>query len=208
MNSIQRSTPGEDSSVRPISPDPYRFRTGRWVLITEAVLLIALGAGGLLANATNTTPPPQGAPVLVFHFTTLHSAILLATGLLASLSAARRTTALISTCAQFFGYLLMFTAGSVGYARAVPTPLGLDPGDAMLHLALTALAAGLFMWLAGHGIEGRWWIYDRSSTRPQPGNTETAPHSRQDNFAASPGVPADTGTVRTTRDGIRQSPPR
>lgn len=95
------------------------------------------------------------------HLTTLHSTILLATGLLAAISAVRRTTALIFTCVQFFGYLLLFTAGAVTYARAAPTPLGLDPGDAVLHLILTTLAAALFLWLAGQGLEDRWWIYGR-----------------------------------------------
>jgi hypothetical protein len=70
------------------------------VLITEGVLLIAMGAGGLLGNATTTPPPPQGASVPLFHLTTLHSTILLVTGLLASLSAARRTTALIRSTDQ------------------------------------------------------------------------------------------------------------
>lgn len=162
MSTVQRSIPSGGSGVSPVDPDPYRFRTGRVVLIVEGVALAVLGGWGLLAtattasNATTAGPGPAGAPVLL-HLTVADSALLLATGLLALLAARRRSTALILTGAQFVGYLLLFTAGSVAYARAVSTPLGLDVADLAGYLVLTALGAALFMWFSGQGLEGRWW---------------------------------------------------
>lgn len=168
MSTVQRSIPSGGSGVSPVDPDPYRFRTGRVVLIVEGVALAVLGGWGLLANATTATtagPGPAGAPVLLLHLTVADSALLLATGLLALLAARRRSTALILTGAQFVGYLLLFTAGSVAYARAVSTPLGLDVADLAGYLVLTALGAALFMWFSGQGLEGRWWARAGATAR-------------------------------------------
>lgn len=41
---------GEDSPPRPINFGPSHHRTGRWVLLGEAVLLGALGVWGLVAG--------------------------------------------------------------------------------------------------------------------------------------------------------------
>lgn len=101
--------------------------------------------------------------MLVFHFTTLHSWVLLGTGLLAVISAGRRRTALIFTGLQFTAYMLLFAVGSVASARSAQTPLGFDAGDSVLHLILAVLGATLFMWLAGQDMEGRWWVRDQTS---------------------------------------------
>ncbi|MGH3671434.1 MAG: DUF4383 domain-containing protein [Pseudonocardiaceae bacterium] len=130
----------------------------------EGVLLIGLGVWGLVADATYPDTGPAGAPVLVFHFTTLHSGVLLVTGLLAVISARHRRTALIFTGFQFGAYTLLFAVGSVAFARSVPTTLGFDPGDSVLHLIVAAVGAALYLWLAAQILQGQWWIRDQ--TRP------------------------------------------
>jgi hypothetical protein len=163
MSSVQRSTPaGQDSHVRPIKNNPYLFRTGRVPLVVQGVLLVALGGWGLIVNATNPATERAGAPVLMFHITTLHGWVLLATGLLAVISAQRRRIALIFTGLEFLVYTLLFMVGSVDSARHMQTPLGFDAGDSILHLIVAVLGAALFMWLAGQGLEGRWWIRTRA----------------------------------------------
>ncbi|HEX5348888.1 MAG TPA: DUF4383 domain-containing protein [Pseudonocardiaceae bacterium] len=162
MESFQKTAP-PDSHVRPINHNPYLFRTGRVPLVIEGVLLIALGVWGLVATATYPVTGAAGAPVLVFHFTTLHSWVLLGTGLLAVISAGSRRTALIFTGLQFSAYMLLFAVGSVALARSAQTPLGFDAGDSVLHLILAVLGATLFMWLAGQDMEGRWWVRDQTS---------------------------------------------
>jgi hypothetical protein len=130
-------------------------------LVIEGVLLVTFGGWGLVVNATYPVTGRAGAPVLVFHFTTLHSWVLVATGLLAVISAQRRRTALIFTGLEFLVYMLLFMVGSAAFARHVRTPLGFDAGDSVLHLILAVLGAALFMWLAGRDLEGPWWIRDR-----------------------------------------------
>lgn len=174
MSTVQRSVPAEDSAVTPLDPDRHRFRTGRVVLLAEAAVLAVLGGWGLLANAVTAGPGSTGAPVLIFHLTSTHSGLLLGTGLLALIAARRRRTALIFLIAQFFGYLLLFTAGSVAYAREVSTPLGLDVGDLVGYLVLIVLAAALTMWVSGQGLEGRWW----GRTRRAAGTPGAAPAAR------------------------------
>jgi hypothetical protein len=163
MDSGQKNAPGgRGSPVRPVDVNPYLLRTGRVPLVIEGVLLVALGMWGLATNSTYPVVGPAGAPVLVFHFTVLHSWVLLVTGVLAVISARRRRTALIFTGFQFMGYMLLFAVGSVAYARAARTPMGFDPGDSFLHLVIAVTGAALFMWLAGQIMEGQWWVRDRT----------------------------------------------
>lgn len=166
MDSGQKNAPGGwDSPVRPVDANPYLFRTGRVPLVIEGVLLIALGVWGLAANSTYPVIGPAGAPVLVFHFTVLHSWVLLATGVLAVISARRRHTALIFTGFQFMGYMLLFAVGSVAFARSARTPMGFDALDSVLHLIVAVVGAAVFLWLAGQIMEGPWWVRDRSQAK-------------------------------------------
>jgi hypothetical protein len=158
----QNALGGWDSPVRPVDANPYLFRTGRVPLAIEGVLLIALGVWGLAANSTYPVIGPAGAPVLVFHFTVLHSWVLLTTGVLAVISARRRRIALIFTGFQFMGYMLLFAIGSVAFARSARTPMSFDALDSVLHLIVAAVGAAVFLWLAGQIMEGPWWVRDRS----------------------------------------------
>ena len=162
MDSEQDTPEGQDLQVRPINVNPYLFRTGRVPLLIEGALLIALGVWGLVANSTYPGSGPAGAPALVFHFTVLHSWLLLVTGLLSVTSAHRRRTALIFTGFQFLAYVLLFAAGSVAYARSAQTPLGFDARDSVLHLIVAVAGAAVYLWLAGQILEGRWWVRDRT----------------------------------------------
>lgn len=163
MDSGQKNAPGgRDWPVRRVDANPYLFRTGRVPLVIEGVLLVALGVCGLAADSTYPVNGPAGAPVLVFHFTVLHSWVLLATGVLAVISARRRRIALIFTGFQFMGYMLLFAVGSVAYARAARTLMGFDPSDSFLHLVIAVVGAALFLWMAGQIMEGPWWVRDRS----------------------------------------------
>lgn len=175
MDSGQKNAPGSrDWPVRPVDANPYLFRTGRVPLVIEGVLLVALGVWGLAADSTYPVIGPAGAPVLVFHFTVLHSWVLLATGVLAVISACRRRIALIFTGFQFLAYMLLFAVGSVAYARAARTPMGFDPSDSFLHLVIAVVGAALFLWMAGQIMEGQWWVRDRTGTgRDDPASRRT-----------------------------------
>ncbi len=162
---VQGPPPGGNASIKPVSPNPYRLRTGRIVLIGEGVLLVVLGVWGLLANLSDPGPDPTGAPVAVLHLTMLHAVVLLATGVGALACAWRRRAALAFIVVQGVGYLLLFTIGLGAAGREKPTALGFDYADAVLHGALMIIALGLGMWLAGQTLEGRWWVPRRGAQR-------------------------------------------
>jgi hypothetical protein len=149
---------GDGLSIRPVSPNPYRFRTGHWVIVVESVVLMLLGAGGLVANLRVPGSNPAGAPLWVLHVTELHAVVLLATGLLGLACAWRRRTALVFVGGQAIGYTLLFVIGVTAAARHVPTAMGFDYPSAVLHGALAVLGLALGMWLAGQALEGRWWV--------------------------------------------------
>lgn len=140
-----------------VSPDPYRFRTGRVVLVLEGLLLLGLGVWGLAA-ARGGPAPPAGASVGPLQLTAAHAALLLATGVLALVCCARRRSTLVFVTVQSVGYLVLFLVGLVYAGRNVPTVLGFDYTDAVPYGALMVIGLGLGMWMAGEGLEGRWWV--------------------------------------------------
>jgi hypothetical protein len=143
-----------------VSPNPYRFRTGRVVIVLEGLLLLGLGIWGLAA-ASGGPAPPAGAPVGLLQLTPAHAGLLLGTGVLALVCCARRRSALAFVTVQSVGYLALFLIGLVDAARPIPTALGFDYTDAILHGALMVVGLGLGMWMAGEGLEGRWWVRRR-----------------------------------------------
>ena len=140
-----------------VSPNPYRFRTGRVVLVLEGLLLLGLGIWGLAA-ARGGPAPPTGASVGPLQLTAAHAALLLGTGVFAIGCSARRRSTLVFVTVQSVGYVVLFLVGLVYAGRNVPTVLGFDYTDAVLYGALMVIGLGLGMWMAGEGLEGRWWV--------------------------------------------------
>lgn len=130
--------------VRPVDPNPYRFRTGRWALVAESGVLALLGAAGLATG--------------FLHLTWLHAMVLLVTGLLGLASSWRRRTAVVFAGVQAVGYLMLFVFGVTLAARGVPTAMGFDLAGAVLDGIVAVAGLALGMWLAGRALEGRWWI--------------------------------------------------
>lgn len=154
-----KSMPADgDDGVRPVDPDPYRFRTGRWALVAESGVLALIGAAGLAVNLSGQASGPDGAAVAFLHLTWLHALVLLVTGLLGLASALRRRLAMIFAGVQAVSYLLLFAIGVTLAARGVPTAMGFDYADAVLHGAVAVAGLALSMWLAGRALEGWWWV--------------------------------------------------
>ena len=160
-----QATPAADGpGIVAISPNPYRFRTGRMVLVLEGLVLLGLGTWGLAA-ASHGDVPSAGAPVGPLQLTAAHAGLLLGTGVLALGCSARRRPALAFLTVQSVGYLALFLIGLVDAARPIPTALGFDYTDAILHGGLMVIGLGLGMWMAGEGLEGRWWMRRRHAPR-------------------------------------------
>jgi len=159
MTSSQKNAPsGQDPGVRPVNPNPYRFRTGRVPLAVQGALLIVLGSWGLAASLTEPASPIGAQVAGVLHLTVPQSGLLLLTGLLAVSSVGNRTRARIVVGGQAVVYLLLFALGAVAVARGTPGWWGFDPADAVLDGVLMAIGLALTMWFAGRALEGRWWV--------------------------------------------------
>lgn len=156
---------GSQSELRSVSLNPSHFRSGRWVILGEGVLVAVLGIWGLVAGAAHPDAVRDGAPVLMLNLTTVHSAILLGFGVVAALAMAQRRAAVIVTGVGTVGFLLLFAIGTVAAIRSAPGPLGFDLGDSVLNAMLMALNLALFMWLVANSLEGPRWVPRRKPSR-------------------------------------------
>ncbi len=188
MSPVTQSPNGRlTSGLRQVSRNPGHFRMGRWYLLAEGLLLIALGIAGFASDAMHPGAAPAGAPVLVLAMTPWHSAILFGFGLLAALSSLRRRAAITVTVAGAVTFAVLVIVGAVAAAHHAPGPLGLEPRDIVLHGALAALNFAVLYWLIPDVLEGPDWIRrPRSRERHRP-DTSTPPPARV--ASASPDVP-------------------
>jgi hypothetical protein len=169
------------SGLRLVSRNPGHFRQGRWFLLTEGVLLIALGTAGVVSAATHPDSPPAGAPVLVLALTPWHSAILLGFGVLAVAGTLQRHAAIIVTALGAVGFVILVFIGAVTAVHRAPGPLGFEPRDIVLHGVLAAANFAVLYWLIPDVLEGPDWERrpgSRSQHSPPPNSTPSAPHHR------------------------------
>ena len=157
---------GSDAPLRPVSLNPAHYRSGRWFLLAEGLVLLILGGYGLIAAAMHPVAGPTGVPVLgVLHLAPAHSGVLLGYGILAVLATIRRRPTVIITGVGTVGFLLLFTIGTAAAARVRPGPLGFDLGDSVLHGVLLAANLALLMWLLPDALEGPAWVRRRRAQR-------------------------------------------
>ncbi len=156
------------SGLRLVSRNPAHFRQGRWFLLAEGVLLIALGGAGFISAATHPDASPDGAPVLVLALTPWHSAILLGFGVLAVAGTWQRHAAIIVAASGTVGFLVLLFVGAVAAAHHAPGPLGFEARDIVLHGLVAAANFAVLYWLIPDALEGPDWV-PRTGTRTQPG---------------------------------------
>ena len=161
------------SGLRLVSRNPGHFRQGRWFLLAEGVLLIALGIAGFFSAATHPDAPPAGAPVLVLALTPWHSAILLGFGVLAVAGTLQRHAAIIVTALGAVGFVVLVFIGAVAAAHHAPGPLGFEARDIVLHGVLAAANFAVLYWLIPDVLEGPDWV-PRPGTQTQHGPTPTS----------------------------------
>jgi hypothetical protein len=140
-----------DGLIR-IDPGPEHFHAVRVVLIVEAVVLAILGIWGLIAALNYHGADPTGAVVIgVLRLTVPHAAVLLGTGVLAFVATAGRRWGVIFGLVQVIAYGLMFIT-SAGAHNSFS-----NGGDAVLHAIIAATGLAVFMWSAGHALDGYMW---------------------------------------------------
>jgi hypothetical protein len=169
------------SGLRLVSRNPAHFRRGRWFLLAEGLLLIALGTAGFVSAATHPDSPPAGAPVLVLALTPWHSAILLGFGVLAAAGTLQRHAAIIVTALGAVGFVILVFIGAVAAVHRAPGPLGFEPRDIVLHGVLAAANFAVLYWLIPDALEGPDWeprTWKPQSTQPAAELPPPAPHHR------------------------------
>ncbi|WP_431239483.1 DUF4383 domain-containing protein [Mycolicibacterium aichiense] len=180
------------SGLRLVSRNPGHFRRGRWFLLAEGLLLIALGAAGFISAATHPGYPPVGAPVLVLALTPWHSAVLLGFGVLAVVGTLHRRAAVVVTGMGAAGFLILLFIGAVTAAHHAPGPLGFNARDIVLHGVIAAANFAILYWLIPDALEGPDWE-PRPGTRTHDGSTPSPPASAADTGAGRESAPALPG---------------
>ncbi|OBF03881.1 hypothetical protein A5730_18720 [Mycobacterium sp. ACS4054] len=178
--------PGLTSGLHRVPTDPGRFRTGRWWLLAEGVLVSAFGVAGLLSAALHPHAGPTGVPVLGLASAPAHSATLLALGVLAIAAVAKRRAAVAVTALSAVGYTLLLFFSSVATARTTPTPLGFHAADIVLHGVLAVVNLALLLWLIPDELGDEAWVPRRGSDRDQQQSAASGAVFERE--AASPGA--------------------
>lgn len=159
MSPITRGPMGNlTSGLRLVSRKPSHFRSGRWFLLADGVLLVALGVAGFVSAALHPDAPPTGAPVLWLALTPWHSALLAGLGALAVIGVVQRHAAIAAAalCTVVFAALVII--GAVAAAHHAPGPLGFEARDIVLHGVLAVISFAVLYWLLPDVLEGPDWV--------------------------------------------------
>ena len=161
--------------------DPRRFRSGRWFLLAEGVLVSAFAIAGLVAGILHPHAGPTGTPVLGLASTPAHNAVLLALGVVAVAAVGKRRVAVTVTALSAVAYTMLLFFSSVATAQRMPTPLGLHAAHILLHGVLAVVNLALLMWLIPDELGDEAWVPRRGRRRdrdrrqnPEPGTDPTA----------------------------------
>lgn len=157
---------GSGSPLRPVSLNLPHYRSGRWWLLGEGIVLVGLGVWGWVAAETHPHAGPAGAPVLMLHLAPLHSGVLLGYGILAIAAVLHRRSTVVVTGLGVVGLVLLFTIGTAAAARSRPGPFGFDLRDSVLHGVLLGLDLALLIWLLPDALEGPEWVRRRPRRQP------------------------------------------
>ncbi|WP_422746375.1 hypothetical protein ACN27E_02125 [Mycobacterium sp. WMMD1722] len=155
--------PEMDTEMRCVPIDPAHYRSGRRLLVGEAVVLVALGAWAWVGFAL-TGAASGDVPVLGLRITLAQGAVLVIWGMAAALSALSRRSAVWFTAAASTVALCLLIVAAVASANSEPGAMGFDRRDILLYGVLGAANLALLYWLNADEIEGPAWVKRRTGT--------------------------------------------
>lgn len=200
--------PGLTSGLRRVRTDPRRFRSGRWLLLTEGVLVSAFGIAGLVSAALHPHAGPTGVPVLGLATAPAHSAILLAFGVAAIAAVSHRRAAVAVTALSAVAYMVLLFFSAVATARDMPTAVGFHAADVVLHGVLAVVNLGLLMWLIPDELGDEAWVRRRGRRRDPRQPPTPAVLARESGAPGSPSPPGSTNPPVSTRPPVDVHPAR
>jgi hypothetical protein len=154
--------PGLTSGLQRVSLNPSHFRSGRWLVLAEGVVLSTLGIAGIVSS----TAHPGGARTLGLELPAWQAGLLLGLGLLAVVAGFWRRVAVVLTSGAAVLFGVMVVISSVAAARGARST-GLDASDIVLYGVLAGLNLALLMWLIPDALEGPAWIPRRRRRRTE-----------------------------------------
>lgn len=160
--------PGLTSRLRRVSLNPAHYRSGRWLLLAEGVLVAALGTAGIIVSAGQPGAGGASAEVLGLALTPAHSVFLVGFGALAMLFSLRRRAAVVLTVTATIGFLALLLIGGVATGDAASGPFGFDPHDIVLNGVLVGINLALLIWLVPDLLEGPAWVRRRRQQTSEP----------------------------------------
>ena len=159
----QGPVPGFTSGLQRVSLNPSHFRSGRWLVLAEGVVLSTLGIAGVVSS----TAHPGGARALGLHLSPWQLGFFLGFGVLAVVAGLRRRAAVVMTAGASVLFVVMLVISSVAAASGAQRSTGLVASDIVLYGVLAGLNLAVLMWLIPDALEGPAWIPRR---RPRPTN--------------------------------------
>ncbi len=149
----QGPVPGFTSGLQRVSLNPSHFRSGRWLVLAEGVVLSMLGIAGVVSS----TAHPGGARALGVELPLWQAGLLLGVGVLAVVAGLWRRVAVVLTAGAAMLFVVMVVISSVAAARGARST-GLDASDIVLYGVLAGLNLAVLMWLVPDALEGPAWI--------------------------------------------------
>ncbi|MBV9845002.1 MAG: hypothetical protein JOZ47_08020 [Kutzneria sp.] len=148
----------EHEAIDPLAhgSNTLAFRRGRWVLLAQGVLLIALGCWALASGLRDGGD--RGTLFVVFHITVVQAAVLLGWGVVTLACTLTRPAAATLACVQAMGFWVLFIlASTIQDAGFWQVLLGYDPRDAFVYLILSVLGLVMVLWLFARALTDPNW---------------------------------------------------
>ncbi|BBY21546.1 divalent metal cation transporter [Mycobacterium stomatepiae] len=165
--------PNKTDNLRRVSVNPPRWRRGRWLLVTEAVVVTMIGLAGLLGVVFGA-PTGAGFSLVGIPLTATLSWVMVGHGAAAALSATHRRLALLFCAVTATVTLGFVIVAAVAGVHQSPGPMGFTPATILWWAVLFCYNFALGFWLIPDRIEGPAWI-PRRRTAGRPSRPEGKP---------------------------------